>query len=77
MNVKLYMTLTCPWCKKTKEWLRKKKIKFEQLDINEEDSWRDELLNKSGKLVVPMLDVEGQIIVGFDEKVLEKVFQKK
>ena len=70
--ITLYVTPTCPWCKKTKEWLRKKKLKFTEKDILEEEEWRDEVLQKTGQLAIPVIDMDGIILVGFDEKKLEE-----
>ncbi len=75
MKVKVYSTPTCPWCKKLKEWLKKKKVKFEDLDVTEESKWRDELIEKSGQMGVPVTDIGGKIIVGFNEKELEKALK--
>lgn len=71
MEVKIYTTPTCPFCQKLKEWLKKKKVPFQELDVTESDSARDEMIEKSGQMAVPVTDVKGEIIVGFDEKKLE------
>jgi glutaredoxin 3 len=76
MNIKVYTTPTCPWCKKLKSWLKKKKIDFEELDTTEEDKYRDELIEKSHQLAVPVLDIEGTIIIGFDEKKISAEIKK-
>lgn len=74
MEVKIYITPTCKWCQKLKEWLKKKKISFQECDVAESQNkiFRDELIQKSGQLAVPVIDIDGKIIVGFDEKELEK-----
>ncbi len=78
MKIKIYTTPTCSWCKKLKEWLKKKKLPYEDCDISESQNktFRDELLDKSGQLAVPMIDIDGKIIVGFDERLLEKLTAK-
>jgi len=65
------------WCKKLKEWLKKNKVAFQEFDISEEEEYRDEVLNKSNQMAVPMIDIDGKIIVGFDEKQLEELLGKK
>jgi len=77
MEVKVYSTPTCPFCKQLKEWLKKKKIAFEDIDVIESDKARDELIEKSGQMAVPVTDIDGTIIVGFDEKKLEEALNKK
>ncbi len=76
MNIKVYVSPTCTWCQKLREWLKKKKISYQELDIYEVDKCRDEIIEKSGQLAVPVIDIDGQIIVGFQEDKLEKAIQK-
>jgi len=76
MTVKIYSTPTCPWCKKTKDWMKKKKVKFEDIDITEEDEFREEMIKKSGQLAVPVIDIDGEIIVGFDTDKFEAALKK-
>jgi len=74
MEIKIYTTPTCKWCQKLKEWLKKKKISYEDRDVAESQNktFRDELIQKSGQLAVPVIDIDGKIIIGFDEKKLEE-----
>ena len=77
MEVIVYMTPTCIWCKKLEEFLKKKKIKFDRRDVTEESVYRDELLEKSAQLAVPVIDIDGKIIIGFEEKQIEEALAKK
>jgi glutaredoxin-like YruB-family protein len=77
MEVKIYMTPTCPWCQKAKEWLKKNRVSFQELDLSESDTYRDELIEKSHQMAIPVFDIDGQIIIGFDEKKLEELLKKK
>ena len=76
MEVITYTIPTCEWCEKLKAWLKKKRIKYEDRDLAESQNkkFRDEILQKSGQMSVPVIDVDGKIIVGFNEKELEKIF---
>ena len=69
-KVKVYSTPRCPWCKRTKEWLKQNNIAFEDLNVAENVEARQEMVQKSGQMGVPVVDIEGAIIVGFN---LEKV----
>jgi glutaredoxin 3 len=73
----IYTTPTCEWCEKLKKWLKRKKVDFEDRDTTEETEWRDELLEKSDQLAVPVIDINGKIIVGFNEAELEKALSKE
>lgn len=76
MTVKIYTTPTCTWCKKTKEWLQKKKIKYTEHNVVADEKARKEMLKKSSQIGVPVLDIDGQIIVGYEPKAIEKALKK-
>ena len=76
MEIRLFTAPACTWCKKLKEYLKKKKISYQEFDIGEIDTARDELLEKTGQLAVPTIDINGTYIVGFDEPALEKALSK-
>jgi len=71
-KVKVYSTQTCPWCHKTKEFLTEKKVKFEDIDVGKDQKAANEMVEKSGQMGVPVTDIDGKIIVGFDKEALEK-----
>ena len=66
-KVKVYSTPTCPWCTKAKEFLESKKIEFENLDVSSNEKARNEMMEKTGQMGVPVLDINGTIIIGFDQ----------
>jgi len=76
MEIKIYTTPTCTWCQRLKEWLKKKKVSFQDLDVIESDTYRDELIEKSGQMAVPVIEIGGEIIIGFDEKKLEDTLKR-
>ena len=78
MEVKIYTIPTCPWCVKTKEWLKKKKIAFQDCNVAESQNsqFRDELLEKSGQISVPVTDFNGVVVIGFNERKLEEALAK-
>ena len=72
MAVKVYSTKTCPWCVKAKEFLKSKNVKFEDIDVGADKKAATEMIEKSGQMGVPVLDINGTIIVGFDKEAMEK-----
>lgn len=66
--VKVYSTTMCPWCIRVKEFLKKHKVKFEELNVEEDADALMEMIEKSGQRGVPVLDIDGKIITGFDEE---------
>jgi glutaredoxin-like YruB-family protein len=71
MAVKVYSTTTCPYCKMVKSFLEGKGIAFEDVDVASDAAGRDEMIKKSGQMGVPVIDVDGEIVVGFDKERLE------
>lgn len=71
MEVKIYSTEMCPWCVKAKEWLKEKKVKFTEVNVAEDEKGREEMIEKSGQMGVPVITVNNEgkeeVIVGFDQ----------
>lgn len=76
-TVKIYTTPTCPWCKKTKEFLKQHKIKYAEKDVSSNRKAAQEMIKKSGQTGVPVLDIGGKIIVGFDPAGITHALKKK
>ena len=64
--VKVYSTPTCPFCKRVKAYLDEKKVEYENIDVSANRDAAQEMINVSGQMGVPVLDIEGRIIKGFD-----------
>ena len=65
-KVKVYSTPACPYCVMVKEYLKQNKVAFEDIDISAKPEAANEMVSKSGQMGVPVLDIDGKIIVGFD-----------
>ena len=76
-SVKIYSTPSCPWCKRTKEFLKENKISFTDIDVAGDEKAVKEMIEKSGQMGVPVLDIDGKIIVGFDEAKLKELLNLK
>ncbi len=71
-NVKVYSTSTCPYCTMVKDFLTKNDIAFESIDVGSDPEKGKEMVEKSGQMGVPVIDIEGEIIVGFDKNAITK-----
>lgn len=71
-NVIVYSTPTCPWCTKAKSYLKSKDIEFKDVDVSQDQAAAVEMIEKSGQRGVPVIDIEGDIIVGFDKDNIDK-----
>ncbi len=65
-KVRIYTTPTCPWCKKTKEFLKENDVEYEEKDVSSDKEAQKEMIEKSGQMGVPVIDIEGEIVVGYD-----------
>lgn len=76
MKVKIYSTPTCPWCTKAKEFFKGKGIEFKDINVAESKEATTEMMEKSGQMGVPVIDIDGKIITGFDQAAIEKAIKK-
>lgn len=67
MTVRVYSTPTCPYCTMAKKYLDSKNIPYENVDVSTDRNAAAEMINKSGQRGVPVLDIDGNIVVGFDK----------
>jgi len=72
-KVVIYSTKDCPWCKKTKEFLRANKIPFTNKDVGSNKKNAAEMMKKSGQMGVPVVVVGDKVIVGYNESKLRSV----
>lgn len=75
--VKVYSTPTCPWCAKAKSYLKSQNIEFEDLNIQEDLKAREEMLSLSKQSGVPVINVDGNIVVGFDKPAIDNLLLNK
>ncbi len=66
-KVLVYSTPACPYCIQVKQFLAANNIVFENYDVAKDNQKADEMVAKSGQMGVPVLDIDGQIVVGFDK----------
>ncbi len=71
MNVTVYSTRTCPYCHMAKDFLAEKKIAFKDVDVGSDQKAAEEMVKKSGQMGVPVIEIDGKIIVGFDKPAIE------
>ncbi len=71
-NVKIYSTPTCPYCRMAKDFLKQNNIEFVDIDVGQDEQAAQEMVNKSGQMGVPQLEIDGQLIVGFDKSAIKR-----
>ena len=71
-QVKVYSTPTCPWCKLTKQLLDKNHISYQNIDVASDKAGREEMIARTGQMQVPVIDVDGEVSVGYNESWLKQ-----
>jgi len=75
MTVTVYSTPNCPYCSMAKRFLKENNIPFRDVDVAEDREAAMEMIKKSGQTGVPVLDVNGTIIVGFDVEAIKNALK--
>ncbi len=75
MAVTLYSTPSCSYCRLAKDWLRQRNVRFEEYNVAADPRRAEEMVRKSGQMGVPVLDVNGRIILGFNTAEMEKALR--
>ena len=71
-KVKIYSTSTCPFCIRAKQFLKESAVSFEDIDVSINHEAAQEMIKRSGQMGVPVIDIEGELIVGFDKEKIKK-----
>ena len=77
MTIKIYSTPTCPYCKMAKTYLKEKGFEYEDIDVSVNETAQKEAVEKSGIMGVPIIDIDGQIVAGFDKEKINKILNIK
>ncbi|MFP4563609.1 MAG: glutaredoxin domain-containing protein [Spirochaetia bacterium] len=75
MAVVVYSTPTCGYCNKAKDYLRSRNVPFQEYNVAQDMRRADEMVKKSGQMGVPVLDVNGKIIIGFNQPEIDKALK--
>ena len=77
-KIRIFSTPTCPYCHAEKDYLKEKKIKFEDIDVSKDQAAAEEMIEKSGQMGVPVTIIDNKtVIIGFDRAALRKALKLK
>jgi len=74
-EVTIYTSSTCSWCEAVKDYLRAREIDFEEVDVSEDVDRAQELVERSGQYGVPVVDIDGEMVVGFDRPRIDALLE--
>ena len=76
-NVKLYTTEWCTWCQRVKEFFKQHKLNYTEYNVGADEKARDDMIKKSKQTGVPVIDIDGKIVIGYDEARLRELLKIK
>ena len=77
VKIKIFSTQSCPYCVTLKQFLKEKGFEFQDIDVSKNEKELEEMIKKSGQMGVPVVDIDGQIVVGFDKEKIVKLLNIK
>lgn len=72
-NVTVYSTATCPYCIRLKNYLNQRGIIFTDIDVSKDEETIEKMVKLSGQMGVPVVDIDGNIVIGFDKDKIDKL----
>lgn len=75
-KVIVYSTPTCPWCLLAKKYFDENKIEYTNYDVSADQEKAEEMVELSGQMGVPVIKIDDEVIVGFDQKTIEELLKR-
>ncbi|MCA9356471.1 thioredoxin family protein [Candidatus Nomurabacteria bacterium] len=72
-QVSIYTTPTCTYCKATKEFFHENNVEFQEFDVAADAVRREEMIERSGQMGVPVIMIDNDIVVGFNKAKLSEL----
>ena len=72
-KVKIFTTPTCVYCKMAKAFFKEHNVEYSEANVAPDAKEREEMVKKSGQLGVPVIEIDGQIVIGFDQAKLSEL----
>ncbi len=73
IKIRIFSTSSCPYCVTLKEYLKEKGFKYEDINVAENKEAAKEMIEKSGQMGVPVSEINGEIIIGFDKVKINQI----
>ena len=76
-KIRIFSTSTCPYCVTLKEFLKERSFEFEDIDVSKDEKALEEMVKKTEQFGVPVIDINGEFVVGFDKEKICKILNIK
>lgn len=74
-KIKVFSSPICPYCTTLKEFLKERGVEFEEIDVSQDEKAIKEMVEKTGQMGVPVMEIDGEIVVGFDREKIIKLLK--
>jgi glutaredoxin 3 len=74
-NVRVFSTSSCPYCVTLKAYLEEHNIAYEDLNVGEDQAARQEMIDRTQQMGVPVVEIDGQIVIGFDKERINQLLK--
>ena len=75
--VTIYTTPTCVYCRMAKDYFKTNNVEYTELNVATDEAARNAMVEKSGQMGVPVIEVDGNIVIGFDQELLADLLKKQ
>lgn len=76
-KIRVFSTPSCPYCVTLKEFLKDRGFEYEDINVATDMKAREEMVQKSQQMGVPVVEIDGQIVIGFDRKKIVQLLNIK
>ena len=76
-KIRIFSTPICPYCITLKQFLKQHDFKFEDIDVSKDEKALEEMIQKSGQMGVPVVEIGEDLIVGFDKEKIVNILNIK
>jgi glutaredoxin-like YruB-family protein len=72
-RVLIFTTPTCPWCQRAKQYLRQQRVPYREVDVSRDAAAARDLVRRTGQMGVPVVEIDGRPVVGFDQRAIDRL----
>ena len=75
-KIRVFSTSSCPYCELLKQFLKEKGVEFEAVDVSQNEDAQNYIMEKTGKMAVPVTEIDGEFVIGFDREKIVKLLNR-
>mgnify|MGYP001593922664 CR=1 FL=1 len=71
--ITIYSTPTCVYCNALKKYLTSKSLEYTEVDVSKDEKELEKMVAISGQMGVPVIDIDGNVVIGFDKQRVDEI----